>query len=328
MNHDEFAFFNQQLARMLREGIPLEGALRQLCAGMKTNSLRAELQLLEADLAKGTSLSDAIGRRKLPELYKRMVQVGVQGNDLPGVLTLVADHYHRANALWTRLKGLMVYPILVVLVSLGLTVLVSLTINRFLFEFFYINSFNNSFSNRYLGISVWIPPILLVLAAILFLAVFASRRWRAKLRWSLPAFREASLAQLASSLALMVKNGTPLPDALALAQSLEHATPVARPLAQWQQHLAAGAGRPAQLPVAMRPLPALFLWLVQQSGEDLATGFQRAADVYQARANYRADLLLYGALPVSLISLGLLIVWQIAPLMQSMVNLMNSIGGD
>jgi type II secretory pathway component PulF len=126
----------------------------------------------------------------------------------------------------------------------------------------------------------------------------------------------------------MVRNGTPLPDALALAQSLESTTPVARPLAQWQQHLAAGAGKPGQLPTTMRPLPALFLWLVHQSGEDVAAGFQRAADVYQARANYRTDLLLYGALPVSLLSLGLLVIWQITPLMQSMTNLMNSIGGD
>ena len=27
MKHDEFAFFNQQLAAMLRDGIPLEGAV-------------------------------------------------------------------------------------------------------------------------------------------------------------------------------------------------------------------------------------------------------------------------------------------------------------
>ena len=34
MNLDEFAFVNQQLAAMLRDGIPLEGALRQLCEGV------------------------------------------------------------------------------------------------------------------------------------------------------------------------------------------------------------------------------------------------------------------------------------------------------
>src|SRR5436309_7996786 len=136
MNYDEFAFFNQQLAAMLRDGIPLEGALKQLCAGMRTGLLRAELGQLGADLASGTPLKDAVARRRLPEFYARMVELGARSNDLPGVLTLLADHYHRANALWTRLKGLMVYPLIVVLVSLGLTLMLSLAMARFLPNFF------------------------------------------------------------------------------------------------------------------------------------------------------------------------------------------------
>ena len=43
MKHDEFAFFNQQLAAMLRDGIPLEGALRRLCQEMRRGELRDEL---------------------------------------------------------------------------------------------------------------------------------------------------------------------------------------------------------------------------------------------------------------------------------------------
>src|SRR5437868_7242030 len=136
MNYDEFAFFNQQLAAMLREGIPLEGALKQLCAGMRTGLLRAEVEALEADLARGTPLKEAIARRRLPEFYARMVEIGVRSNDLPGVLMLLADHYHRADALWTRLKGLMVYPALVIIVALGLTLLVSLMLSRVQTNFF------------------------------------------------------------------------------------------------------------------------------------------------------------------------------------------------
>ena len=56
MNYEEFAFANRQLAGMLQSGIPLEGGLRQLCREMRQGSLRAELQLLEADLAKGIPL--------------------------------------------------------------------------------------------------------------------------------------------------------------------------------------------------------------------------------------------------------------------------------
>src|SRR5947199_804863 len=136
MNYDEFAFFNQQLAGMLRSGIPLEGSLKQLCAGMRTGRLRDEMQQLEAGLARGIPLKEAVAQRALPPFYIQMVEIGVRSNDLPGVLTLLADYYHRANALWTRLKGLMVYPLLVIVVSLGLTLMLSLAFGRYLSRFF------------------------------------------------------------------------------------------------------------------------------------------------------------------------------------------------
>src|SRR2546422_144377 len=167
MRHDEFAFFNQQLATMLRDGIPLEGALKQLCAGMRAGKLRAEMEQLEADLARGTSLKEALGRRALPQFYVRMVEVGARANDLPGVLTLLADHYHRANALWTRLKGLMVYPLLVIVVSLGLTLMVSLTFSHFLSKFF-----DQLVRTPPLAVaSMWLPPVLLTALALAGLAV-------------------------------------------------------------------------------------------------------------------------------------------------------------
>src|SRR2546430_7270447 len=136
MNYDEFAFFNQQLATMLREGIPLEGALKELSAGMRSGPLKAEIELLEDDLARGTPLKDALAKRKLPRFYLKMVELGVRSNDLPGVLTLLADHYQRTNALWARLKGLMVYPALVIIVALGLTLLLSVTVFKMQSNFF------------------------------------------------------------------------------------------------------------------------------------------------------------------------------------------------
>ena len=124
MKYDEFAFLNQQLADMVRDGIPLEGALRRLCAEMQRGALRSELEKLEADLAKGTPLRQAVRARQLPELYGQMLEIGAQSNDLPAVLTLLADYYQRRHLIWTRLKGLMVYPVLVLVASSMVSLLV------------------------------------------------------------------------------------------------------------------------------------------------------------------------------------------------------------
>jgi type II secretory pathway component PulF len=326
MKQDEFGFFNQQLAAMLRDGIPLEGALKQLCAGMKTGPIRAEMQALEADLAKGTPLKEALTRRGLPEFYKRMVEIGARSNDLAGVLTLLADHYHRANALWTRLKGLMVYPLLVIVVSLGLTLILAMTFSKFLSNFFDPRGWGPGAPPFALVASMWVPPVILALLAALCIAAVSIPGWRAKLRWRLPAFREASLAQLASAVALMLKNGTTLAEALAFAQVLEATTPAGKTLAEWQRLVESGQGKPAQWPPATKPFPPLFLWLVQKGGEDPAAGFQKAAEIYQARAAYRTELALYGALPISMLLLGQMIFWQVAPMMRTLTWLMNTIG--
>ncbi len=322
MSHDEFAFFNQQLAAMLRDGIPLEGALKHLCAGMRAGKLRAEMEQLEADLARGTSLKEALGRRALPQFYVRMVEVGARANDLPGVLTLLADHYHRANALWTRLKGLMVYPLLVIVVSLGLTLMLSLAFGRYLSRFFD----QLVPSHPSLVASMWMPPLLLAAAAMVGLAAVSIPSWRARLRWRLPAFREASLAQLASAMALMLRNGATLAEALAMAEGLETAAPAGRALAKWRNLVESGQGKPAQWSGDSRPFPPLFLWLVQRGGEDVAAGLQKAAEIYHTRASYRIELALYGALPVSILLVGQMVFWQAAPLMQAMIRMMNLLG--
>ena len=279
MNYDEFAFFNQQLGAMLREGIPLEGALKQLCIGMRHSPLRNEIEQLEADLSRGTPLKDALSRRDVPQFYRQMIEIGARSNDLPGMLIMLADHYHRANSVWTRLKGLMVYPLIVILVSLAMTVVLTLVFSHFL------DTFAGLFTPPAAWVaSMWIPPIVLALLAVLGFGAISMPSWRARLRWKLPAFREASLAQLGSAIALMLRNGTTLSEALALAESLEASTPAGPALAKWRALVEAGQGKPVQWSGPTRPFPPLFLWLIQKGGEDAAAGFQKAADLYQTRA--------------------------------------------
>jgi type IV pilus assembly protein PilC len=322
MNYDELAFFNQQLAVMLRDGIPLEGAVRELCAGMKDKAFRQEMEQMQVDLSRGVPLAEALSRRRLPELYIRMVQLGARGNDLPGALTLVADHYHRVNALWTRLKGLLVYPVIVTAAALGLTILLSILLSR-------CSSLLAGMGGPFVTLraAIWIPPTVLALLLIAGLVALSLPGLRARLRWWLPAFREASLAQLSSAVALMLRTGTPLPDALALAQGLESNSPAALALGQWRYHLAQGEGKPGQWPNRIGPFPPLFLWLVQNSGEDLAGGFQKASDLYESRASHRIELALYGALPVSILLIGQLLFWEIAPLMKAFTTFANMMGG-
>src|SRR5690606_23976034 len=117
MKLDELAFFNQQLASMLKSGLPLEGSLRQLAAGMGKGKFRAEITALEGRLAAGVPLEKAVEESRLPEFYKRMLIAGRASESLPQVLLLLADYYQQAGVLATKVKGAMFYPGIVVVGS-------------------------------------------------------------------------------------------------------------------------------------------------------------------------------------------------------------------
>jgi type II secretory pathway component PulF len=175
---------------------------------------------------------------------------------------------------------------------------------------------------------LWASPLmigLMLLAAIVALSVPSFRRG---LRWRLPTFREASLAQVASAMSLMLKNGVPLGDALTFVQQLEYGTPAAGEIADWRQRLASGHGKISELTRSSRIFPPLFIWTVAQSGEDLTSGFQHAAELYHNRAIYRSELLLYSFLPCSVIVLASMIAIEITPIFGTLTAFITSISGE
>ncbi len=324
MNSDAFAFFNQQLATMLRDGIPLESALQRLTADMRAGQLRSELQQLQTDLARGISLSDAAQNRNLPELYCRMLAVGAQSNNLPAILTMLADYYQRRNLAWTKLKGLMVYPAIVLGGSFLLSCFLAILLGKM--NAFVMTDFLGAPILRNASFAVWFSPVLLavVIAAACVIALTPSirRRWR----WRIAAFRDNALSQTAAALSLMLKSGVSLDNALELLQRMEGRTPAGVELTRWRERLAAGHGRFSEMSADGKVFPRLFVWTVAQSQENLAAGFDRASELYQARANYRTELLLYSALPCSILVLALVIISQIQPTMAAFVSFMNALG--
>jgi type II secretory pathway component PulF len=332
MNHEQLAFFNQQLAAMLKSGLPLEGSLKQLSATMRRGTLRDEITRLEADLEQGTPLEEALGRRKLPELYVAMLRAGIKSNDLPGVLTLAADYYGTLHTTWLRLKGLMVYPGIVLVTSLLVSAFVAVIYTHMIRES--SSAFGdlgflgqNQFSLVPLLLQVWFPVILLGLTTLAFVLLLTIRRWRHSARWRLPGFREASLSQLAATLATMLEHGTDLDAALDVAQKNENNVRAKSELRAWRQRLANGARRFTDIAQPGTLVPPLFIWLVTGAGENWARGFRRAAELYDSRAKYRVELALYAALPLSILLIAAIIGLEMAPLMRSFAQFMHELGG-
>jgi type II secretory pathway component PulF len=316
VKYDEFAFLNQQLAGMLKSGIPLEPALRQMCASMRRGQFRTEFQALEGDLSRGVPLDTALASRQLPEFYKQMVRVGIKSNNLPAILTLLADYYQKAHLLWTRLKTLLIYPLIVLAFCFGLSFLLvavagplSANLGTALGSPIFVGPDQPRPITFLAGMLM--PLFLLGLALAVVLAVLAVPRWRRNARWVLPGFKEAHLSRFSSALALMLKTGCDLKSALALLRQMEAGTKMGEELIRWESRLAEGAPKFADLGANSKVVPPLFFWLVAGQGEDFELGLTQAAQMYYDRAVYRSEVFLQTVLPVSILALGFIILVQL-----------------
>lgn len=321
MKLDELAFFNQQLAGMLKAGLPLEGSLRQLSAGMTKGKFRDQLKELEGKLAAGEPLEKAVAASKLPDFYKRMLIAGRKAEALPQVLLLLADYYQQASVLAIRIKGVLLYPGMIIIGSWLLSMLI------WYLYFSLRDSVMSAFRGMFGGSAppqfiagMVLPSVIVTLVAIGYLVVTLTPSLRRLAMWKLPGLKEASIARLSHLFGMMLQSGCPLKETLPVLRELEHGGPAQRMIYMWEKTIAEGDNRFESLAASKSPMPPLFFWLVGNDRENWTAGLLRASSVYHHRARNQLELILMSVTPVCVILLGMLILYQSFALYSSLLS--------
>jgi type II secretory pathway component PulF len=146
----------------------------------------------------------------------------------------------------------------------------------------------------------------------------------------LPAFKEAIVSRMASSLTLLMKNGVSFPDAIGLVEQLETSAAAAADLRRWRGQLAAGIVKFSEIASGNRMVPPMFVWVVASAGEDMIAGFNRAAEIYHSRALYRTEVALFSVLPVASLFLGAIVISQaflVISMFLPLFVMVNNLGG-
>jgi type II secretory pathway component PulF len=105
----DLALFAELLVGLVRAKLPIPEALRMLARDADTPRLRASLEAVEHDVSGGMSLSEALRKREseFPPLFTRLIDQGVESNDLHAALVeLVREYRSQARfreALWGQL---------------------------------------------------------------------------------------------------------------------------------------------------------------------------------------------------------------------------------
>jgi len=117
----ERAILTRQLASLVSAGLPISQALQTLQAQAEKPAVRDLIAAVRGDVSSGQSLAAAYSRhpRDFPELDRALIAAGEQSGHLDEVLSRLADHIERAEALANKVKLAFAYPLIVTIIALG-----------------------------------------------------------------------------------------------------------------------------------------------------------------------------------------------------------------
>src|SRR6266436_3343443 len=122
--------FTRQLSILQDAGLPILRSLRILAGQAKPGRLKYSLEDTCEEIEAGGTLSEAMAKspKCFNRLYVNMIKAGEAGGALELILQRLADFQERAESLKRKVKGAMIYPIVVVTVAVGILTFIMLRI--------------------------------------------------------------------------------------------------------------------------------------------------------------------------------------------------------
>ena len=120
----ELATFTNQLANLIKSGMPLTVALNSM-THLETKGIPSEVsRQLKQDVMEGKGLSEAMGKQPVifSNLYINMVKAGEQSGALVDVLRRMGDHFERFSQVQSKFKSAMIYPVFVCCVGIAISI--------------------------------------------------------------------------------------------------------------------------------------------------------------------------------------------------------------
>ena len=111
----DIVIFTRQFATMIDAGLPLVQALEILSTQVENKFLAKTLAAIKDDVESGATYADALKKhpKAFTDLYANMVAAGESGGILDTILNRLAAYIEKAMKLKKKVKGAMVYPIVV-----------------------------------------------------------------------------------------------------------------------------------------------------------------------------------------------------------------------
>jgi type IV pilus assembly protein PilC len=126
----DLTLFTRQLSILQDAGLPILRSLKLLAEMQKPGRLKNSLLDVCDEIEGGANLSEALSKspKAFDRLYCNMIRAGEAGGALEVILRRLAEFMERSQSLKRKVKGAMVYPVVVVSVAVGILVFIMMKI--------------------------------------------------------------------------------------------------------------------------------------------------------------------------------------------------------
>ncbi|MFZ5453099.1 MAG: type II secretion system F family protein [Thermodesulfobacteriota bacterium] len=333
----EVVHFTNELAALLKAGLPLERSLQALLEVTGGKGIKVILSQVLRDLQAGKSLSEALSRHKVfSPLYVSLVQAGETGGFLEVALSRLGDYLKTVSEFKSYLLTALIYPMVLAGVgSLSLILMLIYVVPRFESFFkemgqtlYWSTSFLLALSNAFRSYW-WAGGLLLALGVLIIMRLLRTPKGqmavdRAKLRAPFVGdlTKRISAAFFAKTLGTLLNNGVPLVGALRVVTTSVPNRFMARSLEGVQKEVEKGQPLSALLK-KVGLLPELFLQMVaigEETGH-LGEMLLSAADSLENDARAAVRRLLALLEPLLILVMSLVVGFIVVSLLMPILNL-------
>ncbi|MBT5231480.1 MAG: type II secretion system F family protein [Methylococcales bacterium] len=337
ISQDEVFFITQQLATLLKAGLPLDKALATMAGVTENKHMKEVLENIKVELEGGSNLADALDAQGhvFTRFYINMVRAGEAGIDMAIVLARLSEFMDRAKKLRETVSSALIYPMILTVVA-AISVIVLLT--------FVVPQFSQMFEDSGKALPVptqivvaagdllknywWVGTTVLILISMYFQRAYENSVSRLKWdrRWlKLPLLgdliRKIEMAKFSRTLGTLLENGVPLLSALSILKEIIGNQALALEINKVAESVSQGENLTKPL-LASGEFPRLALQMVSVGEEtgQLEVMLIQVADVYDREVKTTVERMLAMLEPAIILGLGVVIAGIIMSILVAIVS--------
>lgn len=336
--------FLRQLIMLLEAGMPILKSLKTLAQRGNNSALRAMIADIAQYVEAGNPLWQCFDRmpRYFDEVFVNLIKASEASGTLTTVLRRIVDYRENRELLRKRVRGGVAYPVVLVLVCIG----VMLLITRFV-----VPEFQAMFEQQNIALPPatewfiwganqfgqwWWTPIVVVIALWLVYRFWfiqnevrrlSADRFKIKIPIIGPILHKNAIVEMTRTMALLLRSGLSMMATLNLTRKAIHNRAVAESLQGLRDSVEQGGGLEAPLRAASDVIPAVVADMFvtgEESGRVDAVA-EQIADVYEEEVKIAVSSLGEILQPVFTIIIGIVVMSLFIALFYPIVSMIESI---